>query len=76
MRKVSRRRSRDQPIPPHKAAFSGMAARTQLNQPGNKNRSFGIDLKVCDLVGLKHRYIAAICRAASRAGSASPANQP
>ena len=41
MRKVSRRRSRDQPIPPHKAAFSGMAARTQLNQPGNKNRSFG-----------------------------------
>ena len=41
MRKVSRRRSRDQPIPLHKAAFSGMAARTQLNQPGNKNRSFG-----------------------------------
>ena len=75
MRKVSRRRSRDQPIPPHKAAFSGMAARTQLNQPGNKNRSFGIDLKVCDLVGSKHRYIAAICRAASREGL-GPANQP
>ena len=53
MRKVSRRRSRDQPIPPHKAAFSGMAARTQLNQPGNKNRSFGIDLKVCDLAGFE-----------------------
>ena len=41
MTKASRRRSRDQPIPPHKAAFSGMAARTQLNQPGKKNRPFG-----------------------------------
>jgi hypothetical protein len=75
MRKVSRRRSRDQPIPPRKAAFSGMAARTRLNQPAKKKSAIWFDLKVFDLASLKHRYIAAICRAASR-GGLGPANQP
>lgn len=75
MTKASRRRSRDQPIPPHKAAFSRMAARTQLNQLGKKRSPMWIDLKFCDLTSLKHRYVAAIRRAASRAGF-GPANQP
>jgi hypothetical protein len=74
MTKASRRRSRDQPIPPHKAAFSRMAARMRLNQPGNKI-DIWIDTKFCDLASLKHQYIAAICRAASREGL-GPANQP
>ena len=55
MTKASRRRSRDQPIPPHKAAFFRMAARTQLNQLGKKRLPMWIDLKFCDLTSLKHR---------------------